>query len=448
MKKKQVYALILAAILLLTAGCSKKAEKIPQNMQKTTEGTAVDSGDVTAIFQGAEAWKEEFTIKSGEKEKTVKIEAPVYLTDRKSLPVIDGHALKFDEPLKEKTVRFLFGDEDLYLADDAHATRNELKDVISILESTVEYYSRTKGLEDEYQIEKERLENCRKYIKTAKDSYTVTTDDCKGNHYAAKRDGVWYRLDFSNAGEDNYFWNGYQSQIWFRAKDMKDVAPASLSDCDYINFDVGTSNLRAENIENPCKYSLEESRKIVQDFLKEMGLYDMDITNEYAFQWYGGYDADDNGFSQGDKEEVNGYKFIIAPVQNHESLYDNNKTESNPGGVIIVSDAGIVSALLRSPFVIEKLSENPKLLSLSQIKEGIRQELKAHPDGYFSPDEKDNQGSVKFVSLKLDYLPVKSEKEPDKISFLPVWTLGNYRMQYYDIRINAIDGSVIMDENI
>lgn len=380
----------------------------------------MDSKDVTAIFQGAEDWNEEFTIKSGEKEKTVKIEALVYLTDRKSLPVIEGHALKFDEPLKEKTARFLFADEDLYLADDAHATRKELKDLISILEPTVEYYSRTKGLEDEYQIEKERLENCRKYIKTAKDSYTITTDDCKGNHYAAKRDGVWYRLDFSNAGEDNYFWNGYQSQIWFRAKDMKDVAPASLSDCDYINFDVGTSNLRAENIENPCKYSLEESRKIVRDFLKEMGLYDMDITNEYAFQWYGGYDADDNGFSQGDKEEVNGYKFIIAPVQNHESLYDNNKTEGNPGGVIIVSDAGIVSALLRSPFVIEKVSENPKLLSLSQIKEGIRQELKSHPDGYFSPDEKDNQGFEKFVSLTLEYLPVKSEKEPDKISFLPV----------------------------
>ena len=448
MNRKKLTAGLLAANMVLTAGCSKKAEEIPQNTKEATEGTAVDSNDVTAIFQGIEDWKEEFTIKSGEKEKTVKIEAPVYLTDRKSLPVIDGHALKFDEPLKEKTVRFLFADEDLYLADDAHATKKELKDLISRLEATVEYYSKTEGLEDEYQTEKERLENCRKYIKTAKDSYTVTTDDCKGNHYAAKRDGVWYRLDFSTVGEDNYFYNGYQSQIWFRAKDMKDIAPASLSDCDYIDIDGVTGNLRAENIDNPCKYSLEESRKMVQDFLKEMGLYDMDITNEYAFQWYGGYDADDDGISQGGKEEVNGYKFIIAPVQNHESLYDNNKTEGNPGGVIIVSDAGIVSALLRSPFVIEKVSENPKLLSLSQIKEGIRQELKSHPDGYFSPDGKDNQGSVKFVSLKFDYLPVKSEKEPDKISFLPVWTLGGNGQMQYNIRINAIDGSVIMDENI
>ena len=444
MKRKQVYAFILAAALVLTAGCSKKAEEIPQNTKETTEGTAVDSKDVTAIFQGVEDWKEEFTIKSGEKEKTVKIEAPVSVADSKNIVVIEGHVIEFDEPFKEKMANILFGNTGIYPADDEHKTKEDLKERIENLEQRVNALAGAEDRETVKESEKQSdiLKKCRSYLPDAKERYTETAAGFEDSHYVAKRDGIWYKLDFQNPGEENYFWNGYDGAFSFEPRELKDAVPDSVLACDYA--EINPLPITAwEKDNNQCKYSLEEAREIASAFLKEAGLANAGITEEEnAIEW-SGWNRLDEGASRGTGSEINGWQFQVRFFNDGEIL---NGGESI-GGKIIVSDAGIVSADFNNPIVIEKISEKPKLLSLSQIKEGIRQELKTHSGSYFQEEEY-GADSIKFEQLKLCLLPERSEKEPGKISFLPIWKLAGAQWTGYNIYINAIDGSVVSLENL
>lgn len=443
MKKKQAYALIFAATLLLTAGCSKKAEEIQTNIKETTEETAVDSRDITAIFQGAKDWEEEFTIKSGEKEKTVKIEAPISVADSKNIVVIEGHVIEFDEPFKEKMAHVLFGNTDIYPADDEHKTREDLKERIENLEQRVNVLAGAADGETVKEFEKQSdlLKKCKSYLPDAKERYTETATDFEDSHYVAKRDGIWYKLDFQNPGEENYFWNGYDGKFGFEPKELKDTAPESISACDYAEINPVPIPTGTED-NNHCKYSLEEAREIASAFLKETGLTNASITEESAIEWSGWIKENEHA-SNGTGSEINGWKFQVRFFYDGEIL---NGGESI-GGEINVSDAGIVSADFNNPLVIEKISENPKLLSLSQIKEGIRQELKTHSGSYFQEEEY-GADSIKFEQLKLCLLPVRSEKEPGKICFLPVWKLAGAQWTSYNIYINAIDGSVVSLENL
>lgn len=173
---------------------------------------------------------------------------------------------------------------------------------------------------------------------------------------------------------------------------------------------------------------------MVTGFLKETGFSDLGIQKENSIQWY-----------QDELLGTCGYRFVISPVKVQEILEEDGENP-NPGGEILVSDAGIISAILRNPFSVEKISENIKLLSLNQIKEGIRMEFKNHPDSYFHED--DGNDSHKYSELKLVYAAVRNKKEMEKISFLPVWELSHKQWLNDNIYINAIDGSVIFWEDI
>lgn len=444
MSRKTLFAGLLAATMLFTAGCSKKVEKIPGNEQKETEETVENFEDIMIQFRGAEEWKEAFSINNKDGEKDVEIDAKIQLLDRKSLPVIEGSIMDFDEKFKEKAAHYLFGDEDIYLADAAHMAREDLKACISELEKNIEFYVRADepAWENQHEKAKETLKTWQEYLKNATDSYTVTADDFKEDHYMANKDGIWYRLDFKTTGEGDFPGDNYYAKICYEAKELKDVAPKSIPACDYVDTEV-VSNL---SIENSCRYSLEEAREMAAGLIKEMGLMDMNITKEYSLEW-SGWNYDGEHSSTGVGKEVNGYKFAVSFMQDGEVLYKDELHTGKFGGEIIISDAGIVSATFLHPLVIEKISENVKLLSISQIKEGIRQEFKNHPSNYESFEE-DPDCPLKYKKLEICYLPVSSEKEPEKVCFLPVWKLVHNKWMNYDIYINAIDGSVIAEKDI
>lgn len=431
MGRKKVFALVLAAGMLLTAGCSKKAEDIPEAKPEVTEEVLSDFHDSMEQFRGEEEWNETFSISSGEEEKDIEISADITLPETGDFPVIEGCVPEFNEKFKEKLVRSLLGDAALYLADDAHMIKEDLKERVEELERRVEYYSTLQGFEEESKTEKKKLEKCREYLKSAGDKYTVTADDFKEDHYMGERDGVWYRLDIQGAGDYNYLMNGSQGEICFEIVDLKDAAPQALSGSGDVSI---STELQAENVENSCRYSIEEAREMVTGFLKETGFSDLGIQKENSIQWY-----------QDELLGTCGYRFVISPVKVQEILEEDGENP-NPGGEILVSDAGIISAILRNPFSVEKISEHIKLLSLNQIKEGIRMEFKNHPDSYFH--ENDGNDSHKYSELKLVYAAVRNKKQMEKISFLPVWELSHKQWLNDNIYINAIDGSVIFWEDI
>lgn len=383
MGRKKIFVWLVTVSLLFTAGCSKKAEKITKN---STEETLTESG-VMEQFQEAENWKEDFSIEYDGKKKNIKIDAELNLPGQEEWQVVEGHVPDFDAEFKEKAANCLFGENEIDISD-------------------------------------------------------------KEDSYKAKRDGIWCSLRFLKTGDD-YKKDGIMEltgSLYFSA-DFKDAAPDELSNCDYVMIN-RESEIRVKNVENPCKYSYGEARKMAESFLKEMGFSDMGITEEYSLQWIGErISENDNGNSE--KSQINGYRFGVNPVKEKKILYKDGKPGEfvNFHGEIDISDAGIVDLYFIKPFSIERISENAKLLSIGQIKEGIRQELKNNAGSYI--DVNTWGEDLCYTSLSLLHLPVQDEKDFQRISFLPCWKLENNSSQDFAfIYVNAIDGSIIPEKSI
>lgn len=409
-------------------------------------------------FRNEENWKEDFTVKFKGKDVPVNVDARIVLPEQKSFPVAEGEIVDMDASFKEKAVRSLFGDTDIYLRNEENMARDELEQVIERETSLLDIY-KAQGA-DIYKWHKEYLGKCKEYLTNAKDTYTVTAGDFEESRYAAKRDGIWYTLDFHKPGEEDFRYEKTNpQQLRFQVKNPLETAPESLRECDAVE----TERVRpdAKETENPCKYSLEEARKMAEDFLKDTGLSDMAVIKEYALYWEGlNYENGDKDSGQIAGNENNGYYFELGLKKDGNIIFED-RYHSRFGGNISVSDAGIVEVNLFYPFSIEKISDSVKLLPLDEIKEGFRQEINSHMEEHpWAPEESLDKIPALFKSLKFIIAPVRNEKQPNKVSFLPCWLLSCEEDDgdpddgtqdggsLGDIYLNAIDGSVIMDENI
>ncbi len=121
-----IMTLIEALVLTSLAGCSgKKVDYGNESEIKETKNMSV-----LADIRADSGWNENFTIQTGNGEKTVYVNANIVVPDCDNMSVVEVENVKIDADYKKRFLDLYFGGNEYYYHDPDHYTVDELNEVI------------------------------------------------------------------------------------------------------------------------------------------------------------------------------------------------------------------------------------------------------------------------------------------------------------------------------
>lgn len=430
MGRKKIFVWLLAAGLLFTAGCSKKAEKIKRVEEtQTEEAEETTKQDDFAQFREEATWDDDLKGNCHGQEADISIYASIILPDdAQTSAVAEGRMIYFDNKYKENALNGVFGDADIYYHDKAHWTIEELEKEIE----EEEHWQEIQGKKNVGSEEKKNLEELKTYLASAGRKYTKATD-FSADEYIAKKNGIWCTMEFivQENGSHVMYFDTLKDDLYVR-EGFGENAKTMTGDGDF--FPEEDSALNQED--NLCKFSREEAEKEVMDFAGKAGI-ENPVCTYIVDQFCTAEDA--SGKSD---TELYGYRISIGMGVNGESLVGKIE-DGGYFGDARVTDEGVVTFNIKNPVELRRISEHVSLLSLDKIKEALRRELKQHLDDYCTY----KCTRFRFDSLDLRYLWQMKDKTTGEGASIPVWVLTD---STNDVRIyvNAIDGTVLDKDNL
>lgn len=412
---KRIFVWFVAASLLLTAGCSKKAEDITSEAvweTQTEQAVQTAEKDDFAQFRDEAAWKEDLKGTCHGQDSNISIYTDIILPEFTQTSVVaEGKVMPFDEKHKESVLKGVFGDEDIYYHDKAHWTMEELEKEIEGIQEGVEEVQED---EDFISEQKKDLEELRTYLASADREYTRATDFAV-NEYIAKKNGKWCEMSF------------------FIREDGSRLINFNILPDDGSESETLTGSNRSS--EETLVLSQEDAEKAIMDFAGDMGIDIVCREIEDRTQ------AADSADSESDTE-VHDYYINLGMGINGESVV-GTKRGGGFFGFASVSDEGVYYVMIEDPVELTRVSEHVPLLSLDKIKEAFREELKEHMDDYFDR----TCTRFRFDSLELGYIWQLKDASTGEGASVPVWILKGHTSGI-QIYVNAIDGTVLDKDNL
>ena len=434
-----IMTLIEALVLTSLTGCAgKKVDYGNESESKETKNMSA-----LADIRADSGWKENFTIQTGNGEKTVYINANIVVPDFDNMSVVEVENVKIDADYKKRFLDLYFGGNEYYYHDPDHYTVDELNKVIEDWQ---------KEQDDTYrEWLEQRLAEYRDKLETAKTTYTVAKDLESCEVFAGYKGDVFCEVEFE----------AHKVHAYALSQSGTDYGPPSLRNEDY---DTITRNFQDEDLKdkvdetsNEGSKSATSAKKEAGNFLSKLGMQDQVERGECECDWVGfnfesekenDYQTAAWGYIYSYATGIDGITFKDGLDRDtYLSVYETNDSDTDdvtlPDSTLLtVTDDGIIDVQLEYPVNVTQIYKDVELISLKNIEQIIKAEITENHDKY------DTASS--FNKLQLSYLKIRSDSEPGKYSYVPAWALSrmvDYSSERNAIFVNAIDGTIINLEN-
>lgn len=430
--------IVEAIVIISLTGCSgKKVDYGNESESKETKNMSA-----LADIKADSDWKENFTIQTGNGEKTVYINANIVVPDFDNMSVVEVENVKIDADYKKRFLDLYFGWNEYYYHDPDHYTVDELNEVIEDWQKTQDD-THSEWLEQQLAEYRDKLE-------TAKTTYTVAKDLENCEVFAGYKGDVFCEVEFEAHKVHAYAW--YQSGT--------DYGPPSLRNEDYDTitqtFQDDDLKDKADETSNEGSKSAASAKKEAGNFLSKLGMQDLVERGECECGWIGFNNSEEGndyqtatwGYIYSYATGIDGITFKDGLDRDtYLSVYETNDSDTDdvtlPDSTLLtVTDDGIIDVQLEYPVNVTQIYKDVELISLKNIEQIIKAEITENPDKY------DTTSS--FNKLQLGYLKIRSDSEPGKYSYVPAWALSrmvDYSSERNAIFVNAIDGTIIDLEN-
>ena len=430
--------IVEAIVIISLTGCAgKKVDYGNESESKETKNMSA-----LADIKADSDWKENFTIQTGNGEKTVYVNANIVVPDFDNMSVVEVENVKIDADYKKRFLDLYFGGNEYYYHDPDHYTVDELNEVIEDWQKT----------QDETYSEwlEQRLAEYRDKLETAKTTYTVAKDLENCEVFAGYKGDVFCEVEFEAHKVHAYAW--YQSGT--------DYGPPSLRNEDYDTitqtFQDEDLKDKADETSNEGSKSATSTKKEAGDFLSKLGMQDQVQRGECECSWIGFNNSEEGndyqtavwGYIYSYATGIDGIAFkdgfdMDTYLSGYEAIDSDIDDVTLPDSTLLtVTDDGIIDVQLEYPVNVTQIYKDVELISLKNIEQIIKAEITENPDKY------DTASS--FNKLQLSYLKIRSDSEPGKYSYVPAWALSrmvDYSSERNAIFVNAIDGTIINLEN-
>lgn len=430
--------IVEAIVIISLTGCSgKKVDYGNESESKETKNMSA-----LADIKADSDWKENFTIQTGNGEKTVYINANIVVPDFDNMSVVEVENVKIDADYKKRFLDLYFGGNEYYYHDPDHYTVDELNEVIEDWQKTQDD-THSEWLEQQLAEYRDKLE-------TAKTTYIVAKDLENCEVFAGYKGDVFCEVEFEAHKVHAYAW--YQSGT--------DYGPPSLRNEDYDTitqtFQDDDLKDKADETSNEGSKSAASAKKEAGNFLSKLGMQDLVERGECECGWIGFNNSEEGndyqtatwGYIYSYATGIDGITFKDGLDRDtYLSVYETNDSDTDdvtlPDSTLLtVTDDGIIDVQLEYPVNVTQIYKDVELISLKNIEQIIKAEITENPDKY------DTTSS--FNKLQLGYLKIRSDSEPGKYSYVPAWALSrmvDYSSERNAIFVNAIDGTIIDLEN-
>ncbi|MFR2032764.1 MAG: DUF6034 family protein [Agathobacter sp.] len=430
--------IVEAIVIISLTGCSgKKVDYGNESESKETKNMSA-----LADIKADSDWKENFTIQTGNGEKTVYINANIVVPDFDNMSVVEVENVKIDADYKKRFLDLYFGGNEYYYHDPDHYTVDELNEVIEDWQKTQDD-THSEWLEQQLAEYRDKLE-------TAKTTYTVAKDLENCEVFAGYKGDVFCEVEFEAHKVHAYAW--YQSGT--------DYGPPSLRNEDYDTitqtFQDDDLKDKADETSNEGSKSAASAKKEAGNFLSKLGMQDLVERGECECGWIGFNNSEEGndyqtatwGYIYSYATGIDGITFKDGLDRDtYLSVYETNDSDTDdvtlPDSTLLtVTDDGIIDVQLEYPVNVTQIYKDVELIYLKNIEQIIKAEITENPDKY------DTTSS--FNKLQLGYLKIRSDSEPGKYSYVPAWALSrmvDYSSERNAIFVNAIDGTIIDLEN-
>ena len=124
--------IVEAIVIISLTGCSgKKVDYGNESESKETKNMSA-----LADIRADSGWNENFTIQTGNGEKTVYVNANIVVPDFDNMSVVEVENVKIDADYKKRFLDLYFGGNEYYYHDPDHYTVDELNEVIEDWQKT------------------------------------------------------------------------------------------------------------------------------------------------------------------------------------------------------------------------------------------------------------------------------------------------------------------------
>ena len=131
-----IMTLIEALVLTSLTGCAgKKVDYGNESESKETKNMSA-----LADIRADSGWKENFTIQTGNGEKTVYVNANIVVPDCKSMSVVEVQNIKVDADFKKSVIEAYFGNSTVYYHDIPHYTKEEIYHSMEVVKNAIAGY--------------------------------------------------------------------------------------------------------------------------------------------------------------------------------------------------------------------------------------------------------------------------------------------------------------------
>lgn len=430
--------IVEAIVIISLTGCSgKKVDYGNESESKETKNMSA-----LADIRADSGWNENFTIQTGNGEKTVYVNANIVVPDFDNMSVFEVENVKIDADYKKRFLDLYFGGNEYYYHDPDHYTVDELNEVIEDWQKT----------QDETHSEwlEQRLAEYRDKLETAKTTYTVAKDLENCEVFAGYKGDVFCEVDFE----------AHKVHAYALHQSGTDYGPPSLRNEDYDTitqtFQDDDLKDKADETSNEGGKSAASAKKEAGDFLSKLGMQDLVERGECECSWIGFNNSEEGNDYQ---TAVWGYIYSYATgidgitfkdgfdMDTYLSVYEANDSDIDdvtlPDSTLLtVTDDGIIDVQMEYPVNVTQIYKDVELISLKNIEQIIKAEITENPDKY--------DIASSFNKLQLSYLKIRSDSEQGKYSYVPAWALSrlvDYSNEQNAIFVNAIDGTIINLEN-
>lgn len=430
--------IVEAIVIISLTGCSgKKVDYGNESESKETKNMSA-----LADIKADSDWKENFTIQTGNGEKTVYINANIVVPDFDNMSVVEVENVKIDADYKKRFLDLYFGGNEYYYHDPDHYTVDELNEVIEDWQKTQDD-THSEWLEQQLAEYRDKLE-------TAKTTYTVAKDLENCEVFAGYKGDVFCEVEFEAHKVHAYAW--YQSGT--------DYGPPSLRNEDYDTitqtFQDDDLKDKADETSNEGSKSAASAKKEVGDFLSKLGMQDLVERGECECSWIGFNNSEEGndyqtavwGYIYSYATGIDGITFkdgfdMDTYLSGYEAIDSDIDDVTLPDSTLLtVTDDGIIDVQMEYPVNVTQIYKDVELISLKNIEQIIKAEITENPDKY--------DIASSFNKLQLSYLKIRSDSEQGKYSYVPAWALSrlvDYSNEQNAIFVNAIDGTIINLEN-
>lgn len=370
--------IVEAIVIISLTGCSgKKIDYGNESESKETKNMSA-----LADIRADSGWNENFTIQTGNGEKTVYVNANIVVPDFDNMSVVEVENVKIDADYKKRFLDLYFGGNEYYYHDPDHYTVDELNEVIEDWQKT----------QDETHSEwlEQQLAEYRDKLETAKTTYTVAKDLENCEVFAGYKGDVFCEVDFE----------AHKVHAYALHQSGTDYGPPSLRNEDYDTitqtFQDDDLKDKADETSNEGSKSAASAKKEVGDFLSKLGMQDLVERGECECSWIGFNNSEEGndyqtavwGYIYSYATGIDGITFkdgfdMDTYLSGYEAIDSDIDDVTLPDSTLLtVTDDGIIDVQMEYPVNVTQIYKDVELISLKNIEQIIKAEITENPDKY------------------------------------------------------------------